>query len=171
MAEVRFVHAGDLSTADAHKLTWNQGDIGSRYQELAIVGDRVIGAWQYSLEWHRNRARIESCRTDVSTRYQRRGVARMLWMRAVVRWNPSRIEAVISTDQGRDFLARMRAYLALCAPETLLWVKTRSEDAESWDSHCEFWARELLIKVGEERRTAEAKQLATKKPAQLKAVT
>lgn len=166
-ADVRYVHAGDLSTADAHKLVWNEGNVADRYQELAIVGDRVIGSWQYTIEWKRKRAHIDSSHTGVSYRYRGRGVARALWMRGITRWKPARIQSTIGTDEGRNFLARMTAWLAYASPETFLWVKRRPEDREHWEMYCANAAHELLRKLGDADRATKLKKLAEKKPLQL----
>jgi hypothetical protein len=163
--DIRYVHAGDLTTNQAHELAWLEGDTGSRYQELAIVDDRVVGAWQYDLEWYRGVARINSSRTGVAQRFKRRGIAQAMWMQGIARWRPSRIEAVIATDEGRDFLARMTARIAYVAPNTHLWVKCRAEDNEVWASLCEHESRELLRRLGRDRNAAATKKLAAK-PAQ-----
>lgn len=152
-------HAGDLDTNAAHALVWNVGDIGSRYQEIAVVGDRVVGSWTYDLHYERGRARIDSSRTDVTPRYRRKGVARALWFSAIRRWNPKSINATISTDEGRDFLARMLAEIAYRAPSTQLWVKTRKEDEGSWESHCDWAARELLRRLGEREQVKQPLKL------------
>lgn len=161
MTAIRFVHAGDISTSDAHKLVWNVGEMGCRYQEVAIAGDRVIGSWTYDLEWLRGRARIHSGRTDVTQRFRRKGIARALWFAAVARWNPTRIESTIATDEGRDFLARMTVELAYHAPDLFLWVKTREEDKEVWEELCGWAARSLLQNLGkrDRARAVEAKPL------------
>jgi GNAT superfamily N-acetyltransferase len=152
-------HAGDLTTEQAHALVWNVGEIGDRYQEIAIVGDKVIGSWTYMLEWHRGRVRINSGRTDVTPKYRRKGVARRLWFAGIDRWKPTRIEATISTDDGRDFLARMTAEVAYRYAELYLWVKQRTEDRETWEERCNWEAAQLLKRLGDRDR---AKQLEAK---------
>lgn len=154
--DIRLVHAGDLPTKEAHALLWSEGELGLRYQELAIVGDQVVGAWQYHVEWQRGKAKIDSSHTGVATRFRRRGIAQALWMHGVARWKPVSIEATIGTDEGRDFLARMMARLAYLSPETRLWVKPRNEDANTWESLCDFYAHELLNRLGKERIAREA---------------
>lgn len=168
MADITYAHAGDISTARAHELEWQVGEVESRYQEVAIVNDKVIGSWIYAIEWRRGKAYIDSSKTDVTPRHQRRGVARAMWMRGITRWKPTSISATIATDQGRDFLARMHAWIAYAAPETRLWVKTRPEDAASWDSNCSYYAWQLLQKLGDQR--AREQLVAAKQPKQLKAV-
>lgn len=159
MNALRYVHAGDLDTNDAHDLVWNVGEIGDRYQEIAIDDDRVVGSWTYYPEWNRRRLKLRSGRTDVTPRFQHKGVARALWMRGVARWKPTTIEATISTDQGRDFLARMRAWLSFYAPETFLHVSTRAEDRDTWESHVQWAALQLLKRLGEQALEAQrAKQ-------------
>lgn len=168
--DIRLVHAGDLTTNQAHALVWNEGSIASRYQELAIAGDRVIGSWQYEIEWHRGRATIDSSHTGVAHRFRRRGIAQTLWMHGMARWKPARIKATIGTDEGRDFLARMMARIAYVSPETFLWVKTRESDTD-WDAQCEYAGRELLRKLGKERVETTTKKLAKHAPALLKAAS
>lgn len=155
MTTIRYAHAGDLDTNAAHALAWNVGEVSERYQEIAIVGDRVVGAWTYSIEWRRGRAKISSGRTDVTTRYRRKGVARALWLRAIARWNPTYIEARISTDDGLRFLARMTAEIAYRSTDTALFVNTREQDT-CWSEFCEYEARELLRKVGERARAVKS---------------
>lgn len=144
----RIVHAGDLSTDAIHDLAWHVGTENDRYQEIAIVGDRVIGSWTYGLDYHRGRFRIESHRTDVAKRYQRKGIARALWFNAIERWRPTKIEASIATDEGRAFLARMDAEISYRWPEIFLWVDKRSVDLEVWEGLCWSEARELLRTLG-----------------------
>ncbi len=149
---IKYIHAGDISTKDAHALTCNVGEVGHRYQEIAIVADRVVGSWTYELEWNRGRARINSSHTDVQLRFRRKGIARALWFAGITRWNPSRIESVIGTNEGRDFLARMNAEVSYRTPDTFLWVKTRTDDEAIWAERCEYEARELLRRVGKHER-------------------
>lgn len=165
---IKYAHAGDITTNDAHALAWNVGEIESRYQELAIVNDRVIGSWAYGIEWYRGRPRIFSSRTDVAPRFQRKGIARALWFAGIARWNPSRIEATISTDEGRDFLAHMVAQLAYRTQRTMLWVKQRNEDAAQWEERCGWASQHLLRELGERER--ERKAVDGRSPKLLKAV-
>lgn len=162
--DIRFVHAGDLTTKQAHELAWNEGLISHRYQEIAIVGDRVIGSWQYDIEWHRGACVIDSSHTGVSTRFQRRGIAQTLWLHGITRWRPVQIKATIGTDEGRTFLARMLARLAYVSPKTYLSVKPRTEDADTWESLCDYYAREFLRELGQQRIEAQKKQKALPKP-------
>jgi hypothetical protein len=166
--DIRYVHAGDISTQQAHELQWNVGEIDQRYQELAIVGESIVGAWSYHVEYHRGRPRIQSARTDVTRRYQRKGVASKLWLIAIARWSPTQINATISTDEGRDFLASMTARISFQAPDCNLFVHTRSEDEEGWNWRCFYEAQHLLRKVG---RMANAAAKQAKTPPQLKAVS
>jgi hypothetical protein len=153
-------HAGDLTTEQAHALVWNVGEINARHEEIAVVGDRVIGAWTYDVEWHRGRARISSGRTDVTKKFQRKGVARRLWFAGIDRWKPSRIEAIISTDEGFSFLARMHAEIAYRYADTCLWAKRRPEDTPlSWEERTAWEAANLLKRIGDRDR---AKQLEAK---------
>lgn len=155
---IRYVHAGDLSTEAALALTWNVGVTGERFQEIAIVGDRVVGSWSYCIEVTRGRYRIDSGSTDVQPRYRRKGIARALWFAGIARWSPTRIESTVGSDEGRDFLARMTAEVAYRAPELLLWVKPRTEDMNCWEDRCSYEARELLKRLS---RRDSAKALAT----------
>lgn len=159
--QIRYVHAGDLTTAQAHALVWNVGAVSERYQEIAIVGDKVIGSWTYGLEWHRGKAWINSGRTDVTPRYRRKGVARALWFRAIVRWKPWKIESTIGTDEGRGFLARMAAEIEYRTPKTWLRVKTREEDKPTWQELIGHAARALLRELGDQQAIA-AKQVEAK---------
>jgi len=167
--DIRYAHSGDLTTNQAHELEWCEGGIGERYQEIAIVGDRVIGAWSYEPKWERGRLTIDSQHTGVMPRYRRRGVAQALWMHGLARWRPRRIEAMIGTDEGRDFLARMTARLAFAMPDTFLWVKRRDEDRDVWDALCENASRRLLNQLGRDRIAATKKLPKTAAPALLKA--
>lgn len=155
--QVRYVHAGDLTTNQAHTLTWTEGTIDCRYQEIAIVGDQVIGSWQYEIQWWRGRAIIDSSHTGVATRFRRRGIAIALWMHGIARWKPDTIKALIGTNEGRYFLARMKAQLSYVSPDTFLNVRLREGeggDAACWDSLCEMETCDLLRKLGREQIAA-----------------
>lgn len=169
--QIRYVRAGDLTTAQVQALVWNgYGTSCERFQELAIVDDRVIGSWKYVLERRRGTWRIDSSYTEVMPRYRKKGVARSLWFSGIRRWEPSRISSMIGSDEGRTFLARMQAELAYYRPELMLWVKRRPEDQDTWDSHCEWAARKVLRKLGEQARAAkqvEAKPLKLLKGAEV----
>lgn len=163
--DIKYVHAGDLTTKQALALIWNEGCDGARYQEIAIVGDQVVGSWQYDLEWYRGKVTIDSLHTGVATRFQRRGIAKALWMHGVARWKPTHIKALIGTDEGRGFLASMRAVFSYVSPATFLYVKLRNEEERgTWNSLCEHETRDFLRKLGEQRIATEAK-----KPKQLAA--
>lgn len=166
MTAIRHVHAGDLSTKQAHALVWNVGSIGDRFQEIAIVGDKVVGSWTYSIEWRRGRTYIDSSHTDVMPRYRRKGVARALWLAGIALWNPTSIQSTIGTDEGKLFLARMMAEVAYRAPGLHLSVKTRDDD-DNWDSLCDWEARQLLSRLGERGRATAAKQIEAKQPLRL----
>jgi GNAT superfamily N-acetyltransferase len=161
---IRFVHAGDLTTDQAHALVWNVGEINERHQEIAIVGDKVIGAWTYGVGLGRHgKTVLHSGRTDVTPRQRRKGVAVALWIAGIRRWKPRSIESTIGSDEGRDFLAHMTARLAYFAPGLRLYVKTRAEDNEIWESHCNWSAQQFLRSIGErEIERAKAKQIETK---------
>jgi predicted GNAT family acetyltransferase len=157
--DVRYAHAGDLTTKQVLALTWAEGCDGNRFQEIAIVGEQVIGSWQYEVEWHRGKVTIDSSHTGVATRFQRRGIAKALWMHGVARWKPTQIKAMIGTDDGRGFLASMRALFAYASPSTWLHVQLRNEDERHvWDSLCEHESRDFLRKLGEQRIAIEAKK-------------
>ena len=165
-SDIRFAHAGDLSTEEAIDLRWMEGCDGLRFQEIAIVGDQVIGSWQYEVQLKRGQYHIDSNHTGVMPRYRRRGVAQALWRQGIMRWHPRSIESTIGSDEGRSFLAYMTAWLAYAAPDVRLWVKKREEDKSLWVASCGDHAHDLLTKLGQDRRRTEKspqKQLPTPK--------
>lgn len=157
---IRYAHAGDLASSQAHELVWNVGEINERHQEIALVDNRVIGAWTYGIGWRRGRVIIHSARTDVTPRYRRRGVAVALWLAGIRRWKPMAIESTIGSDEGLEFLSHMVARLAYFAPGLRLWVKPRAEDNEIWESRCSWAAQDFLRTLGERQlEQGKSKQL------------
>lgn len=163
--EIRIVHAGDLSTRDAFKLTWLVGDRSLRLQEIAICDGRVVGSWQYGVEAKGRNWWIDSAYTEVAKRFQRRGLAVRLWHHGIARWRPSRIKASIGTPAGMMFLARMIAELEYSNPSLFLEVKVPPDDHESWTYQKEHAAREKLRELGK----AAAASAPKPKPKQLAA--
>lgn len=157
-SSIRIAHAGDLSTAAATNLRWIVGEVGDRFQEIAIAdGERVVGAWIYDHpERHGRGTWVRSIRTDVAKGFQGRGLATRLWFHGIERWKPSRIIASWVSDQGRGFLARMFAELALRAPAIYLDVVHGDKDLDLWNYERAQSAERLLRAIGEGKRAERA---------------
>lgn len=146
---LRIVHAGDLTTAQATSLRWRVGHVSQRFQEIAVADDeKVVGSWMYEHpEAHGRRTWLQSARTDVAKGYQGRGLATRLWFHGIERWNPTRIIASYVSGQGRVFLGRMFAELALRRPLVFLDVNVDKEH-DTWAYEKMYAAERLLKSLG-----------------------
>lgn len=149
MSDLRIVHAGDLDTNEATGLHWRVSDPNGRFQEIAIVGDKVVGAWVYEHPEARGRGTwMRSIRTDVARGFQGRGLATRLWFHGIERWRPTRLIATYVSGQGRVFLARMFAELAYRKPEIFLDVTINKEDHDLVNYERMYSAQRLLNDIG-----------------------
>jgi hypothetical protein len=163
---IRYEHAGDLKTDEVLDLIWAVGSDNERFQEIAIVGDKVIGSWSYTLCTKGSRNWIDSSHTDVAPRFRKRGIAATLWRRGVQRWNPTRIAATIGSDEGRCLLARMHAEFSYSHPSLHMDIKPGT-DADSWDR----WHEAMRYAATSMLRRLHDRDVHAKKPApQLTAV-
>lgn len=128
---IRYVNAHEID--DVFALDWGAANAGDRFQELAIVGSKVIGVWSYTPKNRRGRVVIDSAYTDVRAKFRRGGVARQLWINGITRWDADIVEAEVATWKGLEFLARMMALLAFVRPELVLDVDTGNDFAGSWE--------------------------------------
>lgn len=167
-ADLRIVHAGDLTTAQAFALQWQVGALHNRLQEIAICGGRVVGSWEYEVHAKGRNWWIDSSHTEVAKRFQRRGLAIRLWRHGIARWKPTRIAATVGTHEGLCFLARMRAELAYAQPSISLDVKVAPDNYEAWHRYLRIEAHAKLRELGK-AAPASAKQKQLPAPA-LKAV-